>query len=91
MVAVIDYCACQGPGDLFVTLTVNDSWDVLKSILQQYENSSKIKHPGDVSEYFFKRFEAIYDILQSRKSCLVKLITGGINWKAKTEELSIFT
>ena len=58
----------KGPGDLFVTLTANDSWDVLKSILQQYENNSPILHPVDVSEYFFKRFEALHDILQSKKS-----------------------
>ena len=55
-------------GDLFVTLTANDSWDVLKSVLQQYENSSPVLHPVDVSEYFFKRFEALYGILQGKTS-----------------------
>ena len=60
-------CA-QGPGDLFLTLTANDSWDVLKTILQQYENNSTILNPIDVSEYFFKRFEALHDIFQGKKS-----------------------
>ena len=41
-------CA-KGPRDLFVTLTANDSWDVLKSVLHQYENSSPVLHLVDVS------------------------------------------
>ena len=58
----------KGPGDLFVTLTANDSWSVLKNILQQYENNSTVLHPMDVSEYFFKCFEALFTIIQSKKS-----------------------
>ena len=58
----------KGPGDLFVTLTTNDSWDVLNSVLQQYGNSSPVLHRVDVSEYFFKRFEALHGTLQGTKS-----------------------
>ncbi|XP_071137190.1 uncharacterized protein [Mytilus edulis] len=52
-----------GPADLFVTLTANDGWDPLKSILSKYSKPQSILHPVDTTEYFFKRFEGIKPLL----------------------------
>ncbi|CAC5390818.1 unnamed protein product [Mytilus coruscus] len=52
-----------GPADLFVTLTANDSWIELKTILSQYDNPQSILHPVDTTEYFFKRFNSIKPLL----------------------------
>ena len=40
-------------------------------------------HPIDVSENFFKRFEALHDIFKARNPYLVKFKIGGIGLKAK--------
>ena len=71
----------KGPGDLFITLTANDSLDALKTIPQKHENNSTILHPSDVSEYFLKTFEALHDIFQGKKS-----VSGEIqNWWYRVE------
>ncbi|VDI27033.1 Hypothetical predicted protein [Mytilus galloprovincialis] len=62
-----------GPADLFVTLTANDSWKELKTILSQYDNPQSILHPVDTTEYFFKRFNSIKPLLFGSSSVFGKV------------------
>ena len=82
-------CA-KGPGDLFVTLTANDSWDVLKSILQQYEKAHQSYTQLMSVNIFSRDLKPFMMSCKVKNLCLVKLNIGGIEWKAKTEVLSTF-
>ncbi len=65
LVAIVSH---RGAADIFLTITANDSWPELIKILSQYENSSPVMNAQDVSEYFFKRFDACYDVIHGKKS-----------------------
>ena len=78
----------KGPGDLFVTLTANDSWDVFRV----FSNNMKKAHQFytqlmsvNISSRDLKPFMMSCKV---KNLCLVKLNIGGTKWKAKIEEPS---
>ena len=75
-------------GDLFLASTANDSWDVLKTILQQCENNSTVLHPINVNEHFFK---SLHDISSQEIHILVKFKIGGIGLKTTIRGHFTFT
>lgn len=72
----------HGPGDIFFTLTFNESWGPLKEILSQYENSARIFHPVDAAVYFFERFPAVKELILGKKGAFggVLLYWYRIEW-----------
>ena len=80
----------KDPRDIFLTLTANDSWDTLKSILTQYPNPSPVLHLVDVSEYIFKCFSALYEAFQGKVLVFLRLSHGDTGFRVKMEDHCIY-
>ena len=60
--------SAHGPGDIFFTVTFNESWPELKEILGQYKSKASVHHPVEPTVYFFERYNAVKDLIEGENS-----------------------
>ena len=60
--------SAHGPGDIFFTVTFNESWQEVKDILSQYKSKASIHHPVEPTVYFFERYKIVKDLIEGKHS-----------------------
>ena len=60
--------SAHGPGDVFFTVTFNESWKEVKEINSQYKSKASIHHPVEPTVYFFERYKVVKDLIEGKHS-----------------------